>query len=188
MNRVLEELEISEIEATHYGATVLYKAHCPKCKIKSIFDMEDKTMNCCGNQITLMNNIKVVRHRESESPRERKYIPQKIKRKILWMQKNCCIICGYNFGKQKWFKHDGIFRPVLVNFDHFVPHSFLTYGVFDNLYAMCNICNQIKWSYMFNTIIEARKYIMSVREERGYNDLYTDVQVENVLRSLGNET
>jgi 5-methylcytosine-specific restriction endonuclease McrA len=120
--------------------------------------------------------------REAEDRRARRRISSAEKRKILWFQKNRCIICGHNFAKSVWFKKGGIFRPITLNFDHFIPVSFCQNTETRNLYALCSLCNQIKWSYMFDTVIDARKYIMSVREERGYNELYSDEEVQNVLK------
>ena len=95
-----------------------------------------------------------------------------MRRKVLVRQHDRCMYCDNPFG---WIvSRKG--RPVMLklNWDHFVPYSFLGANPGDNWVAACHVCNNIKGPKMFDTIREAQQYIRARWGEKGYDIVAVD--------------
>jgi CRISPR/Cas system Type II protein with McrA/HNH and RuvC-like nuclease domain len=83
---------------------------------------------------------------------------------ILKKQKNLCYYCGFKFGTLINKKEPLVWLK--VQWDHIVPYSFGYNNDFDNFVAACQLCNKIKTDKIFDSPIEAIKYVNSRRREK----------------------
>ena len=149
-----------------YGSVPLVKGYCAECR-NNAFIIDGK-LQCCDTLIE-MEKIKSVK-RESEGVGSRLTI--RFKNKILDLQKHKCIICGVDFKANLFYRKKTRYYKVKIEYDHFIPRSFIPNNEINNIHAMCNLCNQYKGSKMFDTISDAAKYIIAKRENRGLMELY----------------
>ena len=89
-----------------------------------------------------------------------------VRRQILEKQGNCCMYCGLALGSH--VKRAGKVIQLRLNWDHFMPHSYLYSNPLSNWVAACHICNGIKHSKIFETVIEAQYVIKQRWRELGY--------------------
>ena len=89
-----------------------------------------------------------------------------LKREILAKQNGCCLYCGLAFGS--YIRRRGRTTQTKVNWDHFIPYSYLYANPQTNWVAACNICNAIKHNKIFETLAEAQRLIGNRRFELGY--------------------
>lgn len=73
------------------------------------------------------------------------------------------------------------YRRVRVEFDHFIPKSFCANDEFENIFAMCNLCNRHKGSKMFESREAATDAVLAARRRAGKMTLYTLEEIE-ILR------
>jgi 5-methylcytosine-specific restriction endonuclease McrA len=86
---------------------------------------------------------------------------------ILESQRGCCMYCGIAIGARvyRW----SAIVVLRLNWDHFVPHSFLAANPTSNWVAACHVCNDIKSSKIFDTVTAARRFVRNRRAELGYS-------------------
>lgn len=89
------------------------------------------------------------------------------RKQILADQKDRCLYCDNRFGT---LIHRARGKHVILglNWDHFIPYAYGRTNANTNWIAACHICNGIKGCRMFDTIQEAREYILKRWEEKGY--------------------
>lgn len=136
------------IQKALYGNVALHRGFCHKCKQMAL--IIDNRFQCCLLEAGPPERER--KKRISETPDGyHKQLPPKIKRKILDDQDYCCIYCGVNLhGK-------------IIHYDHFVPWAYSQNNAETNMLASCNRCNLVKSDMYFQTIEEARIYILGKR-------------------------
>ena len=87
---------------------------------------------------------------------------------ILAQQEDLCLYCGSRFGE--WQTRGGRSFRVRVAWDHNVPFAYSRDNAEQNFVAACYLCNSIKSSMMFQSLDEARVYILSRRQQMGCED------------------
>ena len=90
------------------------------------------------------------------------------KREILSRQDNKCLYCGSEFGTPIWSERHGKVLFTNIHWDHFVPYCYSYNNKRVNFVAACSVCNLIKSSKMFETLTEAKNYILYQRKRKGY--------------------
>lgn len=88
------------------------------------------------------------------------------RRGILALQKNRCLYCEHEFGSTVMRKGNPV--VLQVNWDHFIPYAYGQTNAYTNWVAACHVCNGIKSARMFDTVMEAQKYILQRWIEKGY--------------------
>jgi 5-methylcytosine-specific restriction endonuclease McrA len=151
-----------------YGNTVLLKALCPICKEYNI--VIDGVLTCCKTKLET-KRVHSFTKRETNPRQQRKNLPVSEKQRILKEQNYSCIYCTEKFGSYV-ARIDKVIK-VRAHFDHVIPYSFAQNNHKNNFVAACSICNGIKHDFVFETLEEARKYIMEIRDKKRYTSLKT---------------
>jgi 5-methylcytosine-specific restriction endonuclease McrA len=141
----------------------MIKARCPECGENSFID-DGKT--CCGIDVDISGAL-VSYKRESGSEKRKKSLKYMTKLNILEQQDYRCAYCKNEIGISVGSTSGD--KLTYAHYDHFMPWAIYQDSNHDNILASCNICNSIKSSRYFGTIEEARKYIMTVRKNKGYD-------------------
>lgn len=90
-----------------------------------------------------------------------------VQARVLTDQNARCLYCGCRFGSAI---RRGYRSVVLrLEWDHMVPFDHLRANPEDNWAASCHVCNGIKADYLFDTIEQARNYIVARRKSKGYD-------------------
>ena len=148
-----------------YGSVALLKGYCKSCQSNAF--IIDGKFNCCDEEvIEQVETHKIKREIEGES--ERSHIPLKLKQEILLKQESRCIYCEKKLEGFYWSNSSSKFVRLRIHFDHFVSWKYSRDNHKNNLYASCNICNQIKSDKYFYDLISAKEYINAKRKEKGY--------------------
>ncbi len=147
----------------YYGNTPIVKTICPNCKRESF--VIDGVLACCGIESDLKPEFT---KRASVSAQPRTLPSLDSQRKILAKQRNRCIYCDVVFGS-KIVRRNKKVTACLV-WDHFIPYAYSQNNSDSNFLASCQICNGIKSSQFFDSINEAKSYIMKRRKEKGYEN------------------
>ena len=164
--------------AALFGRVRLTRQYCPNCDTEAF--VVDNTLKCCDRKIE--GKISITRvQRETDAVNQR--LAQSAKDRILQLQHYRCYICGTDLRCTLWYKKKKRFKPVTVQFDHFIPKSFCPNNDTENIYAMCNLCNQHKGSKMYDDREAAKKDIISRRESLGLMELYSATDIE-VLKEI----
>jgi len=165
-------------QATLYGHVRLDKEYCHACK--SNFFVIDGKMSCCDG-ISKSSKIGSIKR---ESLSLKKTLSKSMKDRILMVQQYKCILCGHDLREDCFYRKKERFKKVHTEFDHFIPKSFSEISHFNNVYAMCCLCNRYKGSKMFDTIEDARKYVIKRRESLGLMELYTNEEMYILRKSV----
>jgi hypothetical protein len=90
-----------------------------------------------------------------------------MRRQILERQHGSCLYCGLLIGAKVLRGWREV--TLRLNWDHFIPHAYLAANPTSNWVAACHVCNRIKGSRMFDTVIEAQQFLRGRRLELGYS-------------------
>jgi hypothetical protein len=143
-----------------YGNTILLRTYCRRCK--GFTFVQNNTKVCCGEQCENITNTK---KRMSGCNRRRRQPSKKEQERILFYQNYKCLYCMHEFG-DLYYKN-GRVSSLKLNWDHYIPYAYSGYNDKSNFVASCNICNGIKGSKIFETIEDARNYILYQTQRRG---------------------
>ncbi len=149
-----------------YGNTLLKRGRCPECGGTSF--VQDGVSACCHATI----EFETSRSRRMSSARDRRKGPSaQRKQELRELQGGCCFYCGRRFGS---YVYRG-FRLVWlrVHFDHVVAYAYSRNNYPDNYVAACHICNGLKGSKIFETVDEAKSYLLQRWEKKGIRDELT---------------
>ena len=135
-----------------FGSVMMLRIFCENCGSEAF--VIDGKMACCGKPVDLEEVKQAKRKRESISSDRHGKPPRSVQKEILKHQLYQCIYCGV-----------GLRGKRIINFDHFIPFSYLGSGN-KNFVASCEDCNKIKSSMLFDSIIEAQVYIQAEREKK----------------------
>ena len=139
------------ITKIYFGNIVVFKAMCPNCNQMAI--IIDNRFQCCNSSAQLEEVEKFKKKRESITYLRKCRPPKKQIEEILRHQNYQCLYCGKSLrGK------------VPIEFDHFVPFTYTENK--NSFVGSCRTCNRIKQNFLFNSIEEARIYILSKRKEK----------------------
>lgn len=144
-----------------YGNVGLTKARCSDCKVYAF--VIDGKLACCDTPINAMPQ-KV--QREASPEQERRLPPLTERRAQLERQEHRCFYCERSFGSRVFRGTRG--ATLQVNWDHVIPYAYSQNNSAVNFVAACHICNGIKSSHLFPSLDEAKQYIASKWEEKGY--------------------
>jgi 5-methylcytosine-specific restriction endonuclease McrA len=81
-------------------------------------------------------------------------------------QNGCCLYCGLVIGAT--VRRRG--KPVVIRpqYDHFVPYSYSRANPSSGWTLACHVCNGIKGSRIYATVLEAQEYIRQRWAALGY--------------------
>lgn len=145
-----------------YGNTAVQRVFCEDCETWTF--VRDGLKNCCG-QLSGEEPLKI--KRESEPWFKRKKPSKAARERIARAQDNKCLYCEQPIGKLVLRKGKPIF--LRVNWDHVMPYAWSADNRKENFVLACHVCNGIKASKLFKTLIEAQIYIRKIRREKGYD-------------------
>jgi hypothetical protein len=119
--------------------------------------------------------MEVYSARGLNTAKERKQPRRGDQRRILAVQGNVCLYCAIPIGTviaRQMHRSTGYIWTTTVtlqrNWDHFVPFAFLIQNPDTNWVLACHVCNRAKRNQMFETVNDARRVILPIREQRGY--------------------
>jgi len=144
-----------------YGRVAIERQYCQRCR-RFAFILEG-AMACCRFPI----DGAAERSRRMIVSEQRRRMPSVSHRKEQIKQQNGeCLYCqlpldGYVF-------RNGRATRIKIHWDHVVPYSYSQDNGHPNFVASCHVCNLIKSNLVFQTIEEARTYVMLKRETKGY--------------------
>lgn len=143
---------------TLYGNTAILKAYCGDCN--GYFFVMSGILKCCGRRADKPEEHKTKRE---SSPEYIRRIPKKDKEEALKLQNYVCVYCGADLMGFTWNRRGKHWSPVKTHYDHFVPWTYSQDSSLSNIVAACSKCNHVKSSLVFNTLDEARVYILGKR-------------------------
>ena len=139
----------------YFGNTAIVRDKCPECK-RTAFIL-DGEFACCGASASREKPIESIRIACSRGP-TRKHPPIWVKVNVLATQRNRCLYCLRRFGSIVFV--NGESRVLRLEWDHFLPFKYMLCSPPDNFVAACQLCNRTKRSNVFETIEEARSYVL----------------------------
>ncbi len=146
-----------------YGNTLLKRGRCPECGGTSF--VQDGVSACCHATI----EFETSRTRRMSSARDRRKGPSvQRKQELRELQGGCCFYCGRRFGSYVYRGFKLVW--LRVHFDHVVAYAYSRNNYPDNYVAACHICNGLKGSKMFETVDEAKAYLLQRWEKKGIRD------------------
>ncbi|MCJ2531206.1 MAG: HNH endonuclease [Candidatus Thermoplasmatota archaeon] len=146
-----------------YGNVVLRRSRCPECGDTSF--VLDGVSACCHATI----DFETSRSRRMSDARDRRKGPsQQRKREIRELQEECCFYCGRRFGSYVYRGFNLVW--LRVHFDHVVAYAYSRNNYSDNFVAACHICNGLKGSKMFETVDQAKAFLLLRWEKKGIRD------------------
>jgi 5-methylcytosine-specific restriction endonuclease McrA len=102
--------------------------------------------------------------------------------KVMDAQGGRCLYCECLFGAT--IRRGRRTVCLRLNWDHFVPYSYCRSNAESNWVAACHVCNGIKGPRLFNTVAEARKYILRCWADKGY---HLPSRLERAVLTVGDE-
>lgn len=120
-------------------------------------------------QTDLEIRIKLNGCRGDATSASRRRPAKKLGEEILAKQNGRCLYCDMPFGTEI-LRQGGRGRLVRLRlqWDHFVPYSWCETNPADNWVAACHVCNTIKGPRRFETVAEARRYVLNRAIDKGY--------------------
>lgn len=137
-----------------YGKTCMVSEFCEKCGTDSF--IKDGQFSCCGAPCKDKREPDSVVFEVDSGNCKRKRPPQAQCDEILKMQNYRCYYCGAIFGTFRLHKKQ--LRIVDIQFDHLIPFSYSREN--DVFVAACGVCNRHKSNKIFDSLVEAQKYLM----------------------------
>lgn len=92
-------------------------------------------------------------------------IPKQLRDRLIKDQDNACFYCNQVFGELVCYKKK--FFVLKPNIDHIVPFLTCQCNADNNLVAACQVCNRIKWAYVFESVQALFAYIKRMWQENG---------------------
>jgi 5-methylcytosine-specific restriction endonuclease McrA len=146
-----------------YGNKPLWRAFCPNCNSNAI--VIKGVLQCCDKQLSLPREQTT--QRVAGGARYRKLLSRKQEDDILNRQNYRCIYCDSYLKNSYYLNSNNIPISIRINYDHFKPWAYDQDSNYENFVASCHRCNHIKHSKYFDTIEEAREYILMTRDKIG---------------------
>jgi len=146
-----------------YGNVAIPKAYCDRCR-RAAWVLHGR-LACCGWPILIApDRFK----RESEPVQKRKLPPRADRELQLARQGHRCFYCDRSFGTYV-FRGASV-RPIRLRpeWDHMVPFAYSQNNQMVNFVAACHVCNRLKSDHCFQTIDDAKLYLLRAWETKGY--------------------
>jgi 5-methylcytosine-specific restriction endonuclease McrA len=144
-----------------YGSVAIPKVYCSECEGMSL--VIDGVLACCD---TPVDEAPDRYKREIEAEQKRHIPPKKEREHQLELQGNLCFYCDRRFGSTVMRKNRQL--RLKLAWDHMVPYAYSQDNSTSNFVAACHVCNGLKSDRCFTTIEEARTYLHSRWQEKGY--------------------
>jgi len=146
-------------EKVMFGGVSMYRVFCKECDGWTLVSKGRK--RCCEAEPDRPDQY--VRKRVSTETQTFRRLSPKAKREILDSQGNRCIYCDIEFGTLYFNPKKGRDVEATPSFDHFQPWAMVKSNIADNYVAACVSCNSTKGSKIFDTLEQARLYILERR-------------------------
>jgi hypothetical protein len=153
-----------------FGNAAVITAWCKSCS-KFSFVLEGE-LQCCD---ALSSDIPTKWIQEIQALDKRLKPSSELQTDKLIEQEWCCAYCERRFGDFVYLK--GKRKKLQVQWDHFVPYSYSRNNNGSNFVASCHICNRMKSSFCFETMEEAKLYLLHKWTEKGYTNFPSDPDV-----------
>lgn len=135
-----------------FGDVAMYRGHCPTCDETSLSPVPGQ----CDKGHALATPRRQFRESVGSFSRAK---PTKARQlRLLAEQEYRCYWCLRHFGTTIEFH--GQVKQLRVEWDHFTPFSYSGSCGDDAFVAACQVCNGIKGSHVFDSVEEARLYIV----------------------------
>ena len=142
-----------------YGNISIPRQFCFSCRrhafvLNNIFQCCDKTVE--GLEIRKIKRFSLPpAHRVGPSKKEQK--------RLLGLYGYKCAYCEQGFGW--WVRYHSEKKKLRITWDHNIPWAFSQDNSKENFMPCCQFCNGWKNSFMFQTLIETKIYMMNKWEE-----------------------
>jgi hypothetical protein len=144
-----------------YGNVRMKVARCRDCETESF--VIDGLLACCGVSV----EVNATREKVIVPPVGNRCRPSGQRQlEILQEQRNRCLYCENEFGTVAEIR--GRTQRLGVAWDHFVPLSFSGNNRDENFVAACGPCNNLKTNRVFETVVEARAFVLRLWMRKGY--------------------
>jgi hypothetical protein len=146
-----------------YGNVAIPRGKCPECGCTSL--VIDGVRQCCLSEATGF----APDHFEQIVPPEhvRKPLSSGQKRSIEESQDGRCLYCGKAFGSI--VHRNGRPSILRVHFDHADPWVYSFNNSAENMVAACHVCNGIKSSTIYPSLVAAAQDLERRRKSRGWD-------------------
>lgn len=97
------------------------------------------------------------------------------RQRVYRMQQGRCLYCDLPIGTEihrqlsSGNRRNGVVK-LIPHWDHFVPYSYLARNPSANWILACHVCNGIKTAKMFDSVEQAREFILPERRRKGYEE------------------
>lgn len=148
-----------------YGKVAIQRSYCESCGGHAL--VIEGALACCGRKA----EAPPARYKRMSEPVSGRSGPSAdFKRLQIERQENRCVYCERSFGGVVTRVRAGVARlvDVKVQWDHFVPYSYIRQNGDCNFVAACQICNGLKKDRLFQTLEEAQIWIRQERSLKGY--------------------
>lgn len=160
-----------------YGSVGLTKERCRFCH--TVAFVLDGKLACCGSD---SQEKPEGYKRESLPDQARKLPPAKAREYQLAGQDYRCFYCERSFDSLVYRNNAPV--KLRLQWDHYVPYAYSQNNSASNFVAACHVCNSIKTDLCFLTVDEAKTYVHTKLQEKGYSD----APASNGMRVLQNKT
>lgn len=151
-----------------YGTVKILSDVCPECE-RTAFILDGR-FACCG--IVAGGSLPEAYKRKCEASNPRAQPSAQAKKEIMAAQEGRCFYCELEIGTHvlRVINKKGTIKRIklMLHWDHLVPYAWMNANEDHNFVAACHVCNLIKGSMMFQTVEEARVYVCTQRERKGY--------------------
>lgn len=156
-------MNAKHLHVAFYGNVQIMRAFCLSCESNAM--VLDGELQCCGEKADFGGNslpkkpqTKAIRIVE---PEQKRRSPSKaLKEKIIAEQHNKCYYCEVSL--ESWVSWRNKRVKLVTHFDHKVPFSYAQNNSNSNFVAACHHCNLTKSNLMFDTVEEARAFILPI--------------------------
>jgi hypothetical protein len=142
-----------------YGNVRMNRGYCSICETNAF--VIDGKLQCCDKRYEHVPKSYV---RICEPENVRRQPSEAAKRYILNEQEHCCIYCSRSFGNYTpkiAFQKSSKQYLLKAQWDHLVPFSYNQDNRAENFVAACQLCNAWKSALMFQSLDEARIYLLN---------------------------
>lgn len=168
-----------------YGNVRLIREQCPECRDVALV-VEGK-FTCCGEKWTGAPDHQTTQLQRITSPEFlRRPVSTHSRAMILAHQDYRCFYCGHSLSAS-YRRGTKTFRAK-IHWDHQLPFAYSQDNRVDNFVASCNVCNLMKSSKIFETVEDARAYLVHRQGKKGISWIDDPPQMPEVRREVPEST
>lgn len=164
-----------------YGNVRLIREQCPDCRNVAL--VVGGRFACCGREWVGADSDQTTHLQRFASPEFVRRKPSPHERSmILAHQDYRCFYCGHSLSA---IYTQGVktFRAK-IHWDHQLPFAFSQDNRVDNFVASCNVCNLLKSSKIFETVEDARVYLVHRQGKKGISWIDDPPQMPELWREV----